>query len=69
MPDPLWDTPGTVLARSLSEDSDVECGDGSLIDRMTGYQRQASWAAAGQARAVAELARRRVAAGGRPSWP
>jgi len=64
LPDPLCDTPGTVLARSLSEVFDPDCGDGQLIDRITGYGRQASWAAASQARAIAELAHRRVTARG-----
>lgn len=65
MPDPFADAPGVVLARSLADGIDNECRDGSLIDRITGYERQACWAAAGQAQAIAELAQRRVAAGGR----
>ena len=64
MPDPLTDVPGVVLARTLAEGPDRDCRDGALIDRITGYERQAGWAAAGQARGIAELARRRVEAGG-----
>lgn len=64
MPDPLADPQGVVLARSLAEVPDAECRDGALIDRITGYERQASWAGAGQARAIAELAQRRFTAGG-----
>lgn len=64
MPDPLADVPGVVLARSLGDGLDHEFRDGSLIDRITGNERQASWAVAGQARAIAELAKRRVAGGG-----
>jgi len=62
--DALADAPGPVLAASLSGITDGEVGDGGLIDRISGFERQASWAAAGQVRAVAELARRRVAARG-----
>lgn len=64
MPNPLGDPPGVALAGSLAEVVDAHVGDGQVVDRITGYERQASWAAAGQARAIAELANRRVAAGG-----
>ncbi|MBA3800308.1 MAG: DUF222 domain-containing protein, partial [Geodermatophilaceae bacterium] len=50
-----------MLAAALAGTADDEIGDAALIDRITGYERQASWAAAGQVRAVAELAARRVA--------
>ncbi|MDQ3735120.1 MAG: HNH endonuclease [Actinomycetota bacterium] len=64
MADPLTDAPGVLLAGSLAEGVDPGCRDGALLDRITGYERQASWAAAGQARAIGELGRRRVAADG-----
>jgi len=62
-PDPLADPPGVVLAGSLAEVV-AYVGDGQVVDRIAGFERQASWAAAGQARAIAELATRRVEAGG-----
>jgi len=61
MPDPLADPGGPVLAAALAGVVDDEIGAAGLIDRITGFDRQASWAAAGQVRAVAELAGRRVA--------
>ncbi|MDQ3055468.1 MAG: 13E12 repeat family protein, partial [Actinomycetota bacterium] len=64
LPDALADPPGPGMAGSLAAVPDGELGDGGLIDRVTGFERQASWVAAGQVRAVAELARRRVAARG-----
>ncbi|MDQ3734522.1 MAG: 13E12 repeat family protein, partial [Actinomycetota bacterium] len=64
LPDPLSDVPGVLLAGSLADGVDSECRDGALLDRITGYERQASWAAAGQVRVIGELAKRRVAAGG-----
>ena len=63
-PDPLTDPPGPGLGCCLGAVGEDELGDGGLIDRVTGFERQASWAAAGQVRVVAELARRRVAARG-----
>jgi len=71
-PDPLADPAGPVLAQTLAERlatprgviTDTEVGDGSLVDAISGFERQASWAAAGQVQMIAELARRRVAAGG-----
>jgi len=64
LPDPLIDPPGPGLGCCLGAVGEDELGDGGLIDRVTGFERQACWAAAGQVRAVAELARRRVAARG-----
>lgn len=64
MPDPLADPCGPVLAGSLAAVCDTQAGDGELIDRISGYERQAAWAAAGQVRAIAELATRRGAVGG-----
>ena len=61
LPDPLTDPPGPVLAAQLAEAADDELRDAGLIDRITGFDRQAAWVAAGQVRAVAELASRRVA--------
>ncbi len=66
MPDPLTDPPGPGLAATLYGMADDELGDAGLIDRITGFERQAGWIAAGQARAVAELAKRRVLTGGEP---
>ncbi len=71
-PDALADPAGSVLAQSLAEMlatpgevvAAVEVGDGSLVDAISGFERQASWAAAGQFQMVAELARRRVGARG-----
>jgi len=63
-PDPLADPPGVVLAGSLADVVDAYVGDGQVVVRIAGFERQASWAAAGQARAIAELATRRVEAGG-----
>ncbi|MGI8721440.1 MAG: hypothetical protein ACR2JG_04350, partial [Geodermatophilaceae bacterium] len=59
-PDPLSDPPGPRLAAYLAEPAAGELGDAGLIDRITGLDRQAAWAAAGQLRAIAELAKRRV---------
>jgi len=64
MPDPLADPCGPVLAASLAAVCDTQAGDGELIDRISGYERQVAWAAAGQLRAIAELATRRGAVGG-----
>lgn len=60
MPDPLTDPPGPGLVASLVGVVDDELGDAGLIDRITGLDRQAAWAAAAQLRAIAELAKRRV---------
>jgi hypothetical protein len=59
--DPLADPPGPALAADLAEMTDDELRDAGLIDRIAGFDRLAAWAAAGQVRAVAELAGRRVA--------
>lgn len=39
MPDPLSDPPGVTLAGSLADTADIECSDGALIDRITGFER------------------------------
>ncbi|MBA3294749.1 MAG: DUF222 domain-containing protein [Geodermatophilaceae bacterium] len=66
----LAEMPDALTGTEVGADANAEVGvgialaDGSLIDAITGFGRQSSWAAAGQFRAVAELARRRVAVGG-----
>ncbi len=51
--------PSADLARRLAETDPVTLGDDDLIEVIAGYDRLASWAQAGQARAIAVFAGRR----------
>jgi len=52
---------GAGLAILLAGISNDRVPDAGVLDRIVGYERLAAWAAAGQARALAELTRRRTA--------
>lgn len=51
--------PGASLGAALAEVDPAGLPDGELVDVLTAWRRQASWAQAGELAAVAELARRR----------
>ncbi|MGI8721095.1 MAG: DUF222 domain-containing protein [Geodermatophilaceae bacterium] len=52
---------GAGLAILLAGHADAAVPDAGVLDRIVGYERLAAWAAAGQARALAELTGRRTA--------
>jgi len=52
---------GAGLAIMLAGIPNDRVPDATVLDRIVGYERLAAWAAAGQARALAELTRRRTA--------
>ncbi|MGI8627446.1 MAG: hypothetical protein ACR2J5_12890, partial [Geodermatophilaceae bacterium] len=52
---------GAGLAILLAGITDTAVPDAGVLDRIVGYERLAAWAAAGQARALAELTTRRTA--------
>ena len=53
---------GAGLAIMLAGTPNTDTPDASVLDRIVGFERLAAWAAAGQARALAELSTRRTAA-------
>ena len=55
----MFDSTGPALAASLAEVDPAVIDDVVLVDAVCGWERLASWAAAGQLAALAELARRR----------
>ena len=57
--------PGGELARKLERVSLADADDATLVEIVAAWEREASWAAAQQARAIAELGRRRSAGGPR----
>jgi hypothetical protein len=57
--------PGPELARKLERTSLADADDATLVEIVAAWEREASWAAAQQARAIAELGRRRAAGGPR----
>ncbi|MDQ3715344.1 MAG: 13E12 repeat family protein, partial [Actinomycetota bacterium] len=52
---------GAGLAILLAGFDDAQVPDAGVLDRIVGYERLAAWAAAGQARALADLTTRRTA--------
>ena len=52
---------GAGLAIMLAGFDNTQIPDAAVLDRIVGFERLAAWAAAGQARALAELTRRRTA--------
>jgi hypothetical protein len=66
----VFDSVGPALAASLAQVDATAVDEVALVDAICGWERLASWAAAGQLAALAELARRRppVPAGG-PGGP
>ena len=62
----MFDSAGPALAASLAQVDPTAVDEVALVDAVCGWERLASWAAAGQLAALAELARRRppVPAGG-----
>ncbi|MGJ0223667.1 hypothetical protein ACQUZK_09730, partial [Streptococcus pyogenes] len=52
--------PGLALVEVLAGCEPAYVDDAALVELVAGWERVASWAAAGQAAAVAELGRRRV---------
>jgi hypothetical protein len=57
--------PGPELARKLERTSLADADDATLVEVVAAWEREAAWAAAQQARAIAELGRRRSAGGPR----
>ncbi|MFL6128148.1 MAG: DUF222 domain-containing protein [Mycobacteriales bacterium] len=55
----MFDSAGPELAASLAVVDSTTVDDAALVDALCGWERLASWAAAGQLTALAELARRR----------
>lgn len=53
--------PGAALAALLAGVADGQVHDAEVLDRIVGFERLGAWAAAGQARALAELVTRRTA--------
>ena len=54
-------SPGPTLASRLAELVPADLDDAALVEAVAGFERIASWAAAGQGRMISELNRRRLA--------